>query len=336
MPALVSVIIPCYNAADWLSEAIDSCLAQTHRPLEVVVVDDGSTDASLDVARRYAERHDAVRAVTQPNRGAPAARNRGVRISNGPYIQFLDADDRLVQGKLKQQVTVLDRSNADIVIGAWRPLVEQDASELNADVGRFELGGIQTPYLSDDPLASLIRYDGWSPPAAQLMTREIVECVDGWDESLSCMQDVDLLVRIALANGRFERVDDVCAHRRRPNRPTVSTRDDAAFKRNCFQMYERLFTHCEATGVWTDERTWALVRGYGWLARYYFENNPFRFDRCLHRLHQMDPGYVPPPDLPTGNARLRLLSRWIGYRNAERAALYFRRLKSLFMTQPPV
>ena len=330
MPTLVSVIIPCYNAAEWLGEAIDSCLAQTHQPLEVIVVDDGSTDASLEVARRYAEQHDVVQAVTQPNRGAPVARNRGVCMSRGPYLQFLDADDRLVNGKLQRQVAVLDRGNADVVVGAWCPLVEHDAvGEDMGDKG-FELGAVQTPYLSDDPLASLVRYDGWSPPAAQLMTREIIARVDGWDTSLTCMQDVDLLVRIALAGGRFERVDDVCAHRRRPNRPTVSTRDGDAFKRNCFQLYERLFTHFESTDGWTEERTMALVHGYGWLARYYFEHEPFRFERCLHRLHQMQPGYVPPTDLPTGNARLRLLSQWIGYRNAERTALYYRRLKSAF------
>ena len=326
---LVSVIIPCYNAAEWVGEAIDSCLDQGYRPLEVIIVDDGSTDDSLDIARRYAERHDAVQTVTQPNRGAPTARNRGVRISNGPYVQFLDADDRLVAGKFERQVAILRRGNTDVVTGAWRPLVERDVAQQAVRDKRFELGDVRTPYLSDDPLASLVRYDGWAPPAAQLMTREIVERVGGWDESLTCMQDVDFLVRIARAGGCFERVDDVCAHRRELNRPTVSTRDDEAFKRNCFRIYERLFEHFEKTG-WTEERKESLVHGYGWLARHYFAHAPSRFEQCLHRLHQMDSEYVPPSDLPTGNRRLHLLSRWIGYRNAERVALYFRRLKSTF------
>jgi glycosyltransferase involved in cell wall biosynthesis len=297
--------------------------------LEVIVVDDGSTDNSLDIARQFAGRYDEVCAVTQSNRGAPAARNRGLQMSDGPYVQFLDADDRLVAGKLHQQVAILDQGGTDVVTGSWRPLVEQDASEREEQNKRFELGDVRTPYLSGDPLASLVRYDGWAPPAAQLMTREIVERVDGWDESLSCMQDVDLLVRIALDGGRFDRVDDVCAHRRELNCPTVSTRDDEAFKRNCFQIYEQLYDHFDQT-EWTDERKDALVNGYGWLARSYFEHNPSRFDHCLRRLHQIKPGYVPPPDLPTGNRRLHHLSRWIGYRNAERVAFNFRRLKSLF------
>ncbi len=87
--ALVSVIIPCYNSGAFLEEAIGSAMAQTYSPVEIVVVDDGSTDHSPEIAQRL-----PVRYIRQPNRGLAASRNLGLRESKGRYIVFLDADDR--------------------------------------------------------------------------------------------------------------------------------------------------------------------------------------------------------------------------------------------------
>ena len=93
----VSVIIPCHNDEDWVSKAVGSCLSQTHEPLEIIVVDDGSTDSSRDILRSYG---DQIRLLCGPNRGGSHARNRGFRLSCGDYIQFLDADDYLLPEKL--------------------------------------------------------------------------------------------------------------------------------------------------------------------------------------------------------------------------------------------
>src|SRR5437870_5008653 len=90
-PGLVSIVIPCHNYARYVGEAIESALAQTHQPVEVVVVDDGSTDASKDVVSGY-----AVTLLAQPNRGVCAAANAGIRASRGEFVLRLDADDRLV------------------------------------------------------------------------------------------------------------------------------------------------------------------------------------------------------------------------------------------------
>src|SRR5919107_4763688 len=89
---LVSVVIPCYNQAHFLGEAIESVLAQSHLRFEIVVVDDGSTDDTAEVAACY----PGVRCVRQDNRGLSAARNSGLRHSEGEYVVFLDADDRLL------------------------------------------------------------------------------------------------------------------------------------------------------------------------------------------------------------------------------------------------
>src|SRR5689334_8631307 len=93
---LVSVIIPCYNSGRWIAEAIDSALSQTYEPLEVVVVDDGSSDDSLPIIRSFESR---IIWRSGPNRGGNAARNLGFSVSTGTYIQWLDADDTLVPEK---------------------------------------------------------------------------------------------------------------------------------------------------------------------------------------------------------------------------------------------
>lgn len=109
---LVSVIIPVYNGERYLAETIDSALAQTYRPIEVIVVDDGSTDGSADVAKRFVP---SVQYCRQPNSGAGAARNQGVELAQGEFFAFLDADDLWVKDKLTRQMAAFE-ANPDVDI----------------------------------------------------------------------------------------------------------------------------------------------------------------------------------------------------------------------------
>src|SRR5580692_7261445 len=97
---LVSILIPCFNAEKWVAQAIESALAQTWPKKEVFVVDDGSTDASLEIIRHFDGR---VRWETGPNRGGGAARNRLLQLAGGEWLQYLDADDFLLPQKLERQ-----------------------------------------------------------------------------------------------------------------------------------------------------------------------------------------------------------------------------------------
>lgn len=114
---LVSIIIPCFNAERWLREAIDSVLNQTYPTIEVIIIDDGSTDASLDITKQYGDR---IIWETGPNRGGNHARNRGFALSKGNYIQYLDADDYLLPHKIERQVEFLEAVKADVVYGDWQ------------------------------------------------------------------------------------------------------------------------------------------------------------------------------------------------------------------------
>jgi glycosyltransferase involved in cell wall biosynthesis len=120
----ISVMIPVYNGEAYLGEAVQSVLAQSYRPIEIVVVDDGSDDASATVARRFG---DAVRYERQPRCGNGAARNRAVALATGELFTFLDADDRLVPGALQRLAGVLERDpSLQAVYGHVREFVSPD------------------------------------------------------------------------------------------------------------------------------------------------------------------------------------------------------------------
>jgi glycosyltransferase involved in cell wall biosynthesis len=117
-------MIPVYNGEAYLGEAIDSVLDQPYRPIEIIVVDDGSTDASGDVARRYGS---PVRYVRQDRAGNGAARNRAVSLANGDLFTFLDADDKLAPGALQRLVTALEENpNLEAVYAHVREFVSPD------------------------------------------------------------------------------------------------------------------------------------------------------------------------------------------------------------------
>lgn len=180
---LVSVIIPCFNAQIWLREAINSCLQQTYPHIEIIVIDDGSTDNSLEIIKSYGER--IIWESFPENQGGCYARNRGFAISKGEYIQFLDADDYILPEKISRQVDFLEVTKSDVVYGDWR-------HQLHFPDGTNILEEIKISGHQEDILESLIA-NWWTAVASILYTRSVVENSGGWDESLAIVQDKDFL-----------------------------------------------------------------------------------------------------------------------------------------------
>lgn len=116
----VSVIVPVHNSEKYLTRCLDSILAQTERNIEVICIDDGSTDSSPEILSSYANRDDRIRLLTQSCRGAGAARNAGLDIAQGTYLSFLDSDDFFEVGMLEAAAHKLDETGADLVVfGSW-------------------------------------------------------------------------------------------------------------------------------------------------------------------------------------------------------------------------
>lgn len=112
----VSIIIPAYNGEAFLEECLQSVMAQTFRDFEAIIVNDGSTDGTLEIAKRYADRDSRFKIVTTPNRGVSAARNTGVKVAEGDFLTFVDADDCLYSRALELLTLAADTNKSEVVV----------------------------------------------------------------------------------------------------------------------------------------------------------------------------------------------------------------------------
>jgi glycosyltransferase involved in cell wall biosynthesis len=200
----VSVIIPTYNCAPYVAAAVESALAQTYRPLEVIVVDDGSTDGTAAVLRPYAGRIVALR---QANGGAAAARNAGIGRARGEVLAFLDADDLWLPGKLERQVSVLRRHpKVDLVFtdgctfardGDVHPSILGHLSQHFARVRPWLPGGGEAGQVVVRPGRPDLLFCNFIYTPGVVVRRACLDAVGSFDETLPTCEDYDLWLRIA-------------------------------------------------------------------------------------------------------------------------------------------
>jgi glycosyltransferase involved in cell wall biosynthesis len=189
---LVSIVIPCHNAEAYVGEAVRSALDQTYPRVEVIAVDDGSTDGSLEVIRSFGDR---VRWETGPNRGACAARNRGVELAKGQLIQFLDADDLLYPHKVEVQLQAVLQHKEAIVYCNWHARM-RDGEEKHV-----------VPICDGmDPVAFALL--GFVQTSAPIHWKARLISIGGFREHLPCSQERDLHLRLACAEYRFVHLNE--------------------------------------------------------------------------------------------------------------------------------
>lgn len=193
-PSLISVVIPAFNREQYLAESIESVLSQGHEPLEVIVVDDGSTDGTVAVARRFPE----VRCISRVQGGAAAARNTGIAAARGELLAFLDSDDIWVEGKVARQVDALRaRADAALVFGWVRCFLSPEAPE-----------AVRRRILCP-PEPSPGRCCG-----TLLLTRKTMERVGPFDETLGAGEFIDWYSRATSAGASEVMVEHVVLCRR--------------------------------------------------------------------------------------------------------------------------
>jgi glycosyltransferase involved in cell wall biosynthesis len=196
---LVSVIIPVYNCGESLHRTIQSVLAQTYQPLEVILVDDGSTDNSYMLAKQY-ESIDVL-VLQQKNAGAAVARNTGLAVAKGAYIQFLDAGDVLSEAKIAAQVTALKNDAGKVAVCNYKQFTTEEELKngLYPDQSAFI-------YSSDDPQGFLISLWGgkgnmnFIQTNCWLVPKAVIDKAGGWRAYRCPDDDGEFFARVLLAS----------------------------------------------------------------------------------------------------------------------------------------
>ncbi len=243
MSAAISVIVPVYNTAEFLPHCLGSILTQSFRKIEVVCVNDGSTDGSTEILREAAAADSRVRLIEQENRGAGAAKNRALESASGELLCVVDSDDLLLPEALAVLHEALD-ANVDIVHGSYA--VTRPRSRRNR-MRRSDLRTLTGPDCLAALISSEIRHDPW----AKLFRRSLfADHQLQWPESLRCTTDL-LIVYQAFHFARSVRTipDPVYNYRKRPG--SLQRGGAAAtFVSDCIAAYRSVLDFLRAQGVW--------------------------------------------------------------------------------------
>jgi glycosyltransferase involved in cell wall biosynthesis len=206
----VSILIPAFNAQEWIAGAIRSAMSQTWESKEIIVVDDGSSDQTLRIARQFESEH--VRVVTQRQQGAAAARNRAFSLSQGDYIQWLDADDLLAPDKIEKQMDVLVGcgSNLTLSSSAWGKFIYRHSR------AEFVPTGLWRDLSPLEWLLCKLADNVYMQTASWLVSRELTEAAGPWDIRLLGDDDGEYFCRILLASDSVRFVPEAKVYYRGP------------------------------------------------------------------------------------------------------------------------
>ena len=314
MTSRVSILIPAHNAAPWIEETIRSALVQVWANKEIIVVDDGSTDDTLSRARQFSSA--GVRVVSQPNRGASAARNRAWQESTGEWLQFLDADDLLDPRKIDVQLRrAAELGSTYAYCARWTRFTHSPG---DADFA-------PQPLCRDADTVSWItlklRDNVMMHPAAWLISRELAARAGPWDESLSLDDDGEFFTRVVLASAGVRWCPEAVSFYRSNLAGSLSGSKSEKAWQSAFRSLESGAT-CLLAAENSLSTRHAVAIAY---QRFIYESYPATADcRALaaKRIRELG-GCTVAPD---GGPKFRLAARLFGWRIAKRLLLLSKRL----------
>jgi glycosyltransferase involved in cell wall biosynthesis len=310
MPPLVSILIPAYNAEKWLAETIRSALAQTWPNIEVIVVDDGSTDRTADVARQFISQ--GVKLVTQTNQGGSAARNKAFAVSQGEYIQWLDADDLLAPDKIAGQMKAAEENTSPRTIfsSSWGMFFYR-ANKAKFSPNDFwnDLSPLEWLKLKMGPCLYL-------PPIVWLVSRELTQQAGPWDTRLNFDDDGEYFTRIVALSDAVKFVPEAKSYYRSSGSGSMSVVGESNKKMESLMLSMRLHLQyffaveeSDATRATAVDylRTWSF---------YFLPNRPDLFCETEKMVNALG-GTLPEPRL--WNQRYAILHKLFGWSVAKRA-----------------
>ena len=267
-PFRISVIMPCYNAAAFVEEAVSSVMNQSYADVELIVVDDGSRDGSVRILQQLSGRHSPrLQLLYQNHMGPYPARNRGLQHAKGGRIAFLDADDYWTPDCLEKLANELDASQADIAYCGWR----------NVGVGAPGTEPYVPPdYLQMDTAAEFLRSCPW-PIHAALVRRAAIDAVGGFSERRFSAMDYDLWLRLYAHTQKLARVPEVMACYRWHDQGQISKTtwkqvlDSAQVRRDFVANHPKRVAHMPAAKVRELSDGFLLREAY----RAYWQRNLF-------------------------------------------------------------
>lgn len=321
---LVSVIIPLYNSEKHLRETLHSIYDQHYQNIEVIIVDDGSTDRSYEVAA--AAKNERTALIKQANKGASAARNVGLSLAKGDYIQFIDADDLLSRDKIKLQVEALEPHQTRLAV----------CSTVHFPDGQMHTTEKPSPheesflFNDDDPLHFLINLmGGFSPTGSMipihswLVPKKVIELAGKWNEGLSMDDDGEYFCRVVLNSTGIIKTDGFCYYRRSPLNSSLSSQTNLKSYESMLQSYQLRKQHIfEKTN--TEPAKIALYKLFMNLAAGSYIPYPQISKLALAQAPKISvPGYLPSVGGPTSTR----LAKIFGWRMIKKVQHYYRLLR---------
>jgi len=309
MGQLVSILIPAYNAEKWISETIMSALSQTWSHCEIIIVDDGSSDKTFDVANRFQSK--TLRVIRQENLGASAARNKALSLAQGDYIQWLDADDLLAPDKISQQLKYADDGNKT------RRLLSSAFGYFFYRIHKAKF--IPTNLWHDlTPVEWLvIRFTDrvWIHPAAWLVSRRLTNQAGLWDERLSLNDDGEYFARVVSACEAVKFVSEAKCYYRQVNINSLSNTLSHRANESLFLSLQLCYRHLLALENSERTRNAALKHLQKYIIYFYPEEH-----ELLDKLADLSRGLGGSLSKPELKLKYNLIRKIFGWETAKNLA----------------
>jgi hypothetical protein len=315
---LVSILIPCYNAAKWIEPAIASALSQTYENVEVIVVDDGSTDCSLEIIQSFGTK---IHWEAREHRGGNAARNRLLELSQGSWLQYLDADDYLLSPKIEQQLEFLAQ-NPDTDLVYSPSIIQHHCSQPDSQPEQVSKTLLPIPQ-PHDPWSLLAR---WFLPqtGSSLWKKAAVIDVGGWQADQPCCQEHELYLRLLRGGKKFGYCDYAGSVYRQWSESTVCKTDMGETYRRRLIITDQLEQHLIQTQQLTESRQKQINQARFECARIIWLRDQQWAKEIIDRIQDLDRDFIPSGDCAPET--YRLMYRWFGFEIAEKIAVMKRQL----------
>lgn len=305
----VSILIPVHNGAEFLATTIQSALEQSWSNKEIIIVDDGSTDDSLQIARSFES--DIVRVFARPCAGACRARNYAFQQSNGDYIQYLDADDLLSPDKIRNQLINIDGNSGNVVLSCrfFRFYSDKMLPDANSPRGYLD----RTWTRPIEWLLNEWHGKGSGNIAIWLTPRAIIEKVGPWDESLLINQDGEFFCRVLLASSEIRFSESSFVYYRSGNSTSISQSISQRKAQSLLRSYHSYQEHI--LKVEDSERTrTALASRYRSFVYAFYDSYSELAEEARRAAIELGVKKLP----MTGGVNFRTLAYLVGFDNAVR------------------